>query len=312
MAFFLFVLAGLFVLTVISGIYVFIVACVRKKELSWLIEDEIKNTPYGKFYSYIVASNQWLLDHQAQDVYITSDDGLRLHGLWVPVQNARGTVLFAHGYRSTMLVDFGMAFELYHKIGMNLLIPEQRSHGKSQGRYITFGVKESNDMMRWIQYHNDELSRKPILLSGISMGASTMIYLADKDLPSNVKGIVADCGFTSPREIIKSVFKSVIHLPAAPTLLFTDIMTRLFAGFSLSEKDSRKILINSKLPIIMIHGMDDDFVPCRMTQEGFSACTGPKQLLLVDGAEHGVSFLVDPERYTAIINEFLDKYMKEE
>ena len=312
MAFFLFVLAGLFVLTVISGIYVFIVACVRKKELSWLIEDEIKNTPYGKFYSYIVASNQWLLDHQAQDVYITSDDGLRLHGLWVPVQNARGTVLFAHGYRSTMLVDFGMAFELYHKIGMNLLIPEQRSHGKSQGRYITFGVKESNDMMRWIQYHNDELSRKPILLSGISMGASTMIYLADKDLPSNVKGIVADCGFTSPREIIKSVFKSVIHLPAAPTLLFTDIMTRLFAGFSLSEKDSRKILKNSKLPIIMIHGMDDDFVPCRMTQEGFSACTGPKQLLLVDGAEHGVSFLVDPERYTAIINEFLDKYMKEE
>ena len=312
MAFFLFVLAGFSVLTVISGIYVFIVACVRKKELSWLIEDEIKNTPYGKFYSYIVASNQWLLDHQAQDVYITSADGVRLHGLWVPVQNARGTVLFAHGYRSTMLVDFGMAFELYHKIGMNLLIPEQRSHGKSQGRYITFGVKESNDMMRWIQYHNDELSCKPILLSGISMGASTMIYLADKELPSNVKGIVADCGFTSPREIIKSVFKSVIHLPAAPTLLFTDIMTRLFAGFSLSEKDSRKILKNNKLPIIMIHGMDDDFVPCRMTQEGFSACTGPKQLLLVDGAEHGVSFLVDPERYIAIINEFLDKYMKEE
>lgn len=312
MSFLLFVLVALFFITVVSGAYVFIVACVRKKELSWLIEDEIKETPYGKYYAYIVASNQWLLDHKAQDVYITSDDGLKLHGLWVPAENARGTVLFAHGYRSTMLVDFGLAFELYHKLGMNLLIPEQRSHGKSQGRFITFGVKESRDMKRWLQFHNEELSRKPVLLSGISMGASTMMYLADEELPPNVKGIVADCGFTSPREILKHVFQSVIRLPAVPTLFVTNILTRMFAGFGLSEKDTRVTLKKNKLPIIMVHGMDDDFVPCFMTQEGYSACTGPKQLLLVDGAEHGVSFLVEQERYTAMISEFLDKYMKEE
>ncbi len=312
MSFLLFILVGLILLTVVSGAYVFIVGCVRKKELSWLIEDEIKETPYGKYYAYIIASNQWLLDHKAQDVYITSDDGLKLHGLWVPTENARGTVLFAHGYRSTMLVDFGLAFELYHKLGMNLLIPEQRSHGKSQGRYITFGVKESRDMKRWLQYHNDELSCKPVLLSGISMGASTMMYLADEELPENVKGIVADCGFTSPKEILKHVFQSVIRLPAVPTLFVTNILTRMFAGFGLCDKDSRKTLKKNKLPIIMVHGMDDDFVPCSMTQEGFSVCAGPKQLLLVDGAEHGVSFLVEQERYTAMISEFLDKYMKEE
>jgi len=312
MSFLLFILVGLILLTVVSGVYVFIVGCVRKKELSWLIEDEIKETPYGKYYAYIVASNQWLLDHRAQDVYITSDDGLKLHGLWVPTENARGTVLFAHGYRSTMLVDFGLAFELYHKLGMNLLIPEQRSHGKSQGRFITFGVKESRDMKKWLQYHNEELSCKPVLLSGISMGASTMMYLADEELPANVKGIVADCGFTSPREILKHVFRSVIRLPAVPTLFVTGILTRMFAGFGLAEKDTRITLKKNKLPIIMVHGMDDDFVPCAMTQEGFSVCTGPKQLLLVDGAEHGVSFLVEQERYTAMISEFLDKYMKEE
>ncbi len=308
----LFIIGGLILLTFISGLYVFVVACVRKKELPWLVEDEIKKTAYGKYYAFITASNEWLIAHKAQDVYITSRDGLKLHGLWVPTDNARGTVLFAHGYRSTMLVDFGLAFELYHKLGMNLLIPEQRSHGKSQGRFITFGVKESQDMLEWLEYHNTIFSSKPVLLSGLSMGASTMMYLADEDLPNNVKGIIADCGFTSPKDILKSVFEKVIHLPSGPTLFIVDLLTKAIAGFSITQKDTRKTLEKSKLPILMIHGIDDDFVPCRMSEEAYSACNGPKQLLLVDGAEHGVSFLVDRQRYTRMVNEFIEKYMKEE
>ncbi len=309
MPFIFFLLLAFVVMLAVSGIYVFVVACIRKKELSWLVEDEIKKTSYGKYYQYIVATNQWLLDHKATDVYTQSYDGLRLHALWVPVENARGTVLFAHGYRSTLLVDFGLAFELYHKCGMNLLIPDQRSHGKSEGKFITFGVKESRDMRGWIDFHNSQLSDKPLILSGLSMGASTMLYLADQNLPENVKGIIADCGFTSPREILRSVFEKVIHLPAGPTLFATDIVARLVAGFSLSQKDTRKVLKNSRYPIILVHGMDDSFVPCSMTEQAYAACNEPKQLLLVDGAEHGVSFLVEQERYTKIILDFLDTYI---
>jgi fermentation-respiration switch protein FrsA (DUF1100 family) len=214
-------------------------------------------------------------------------------------------MLLVHGYRSTMLVDFGPALDSYHKRGMNLLIPEQRCHGKSEGRYITFGVKESRDMLCWIEYHNQHLGKFPVILSGLSMGASTVLYLADKELPDNVKGIIADCGFTSPKEILSSVFTRVIRLPAAPTILITDLIARLVAGFGLSEQDTRVTLKKSRLPVMMVHGKNDDFVPCEMSQQGYDACTSPKQLLLVDGADHGVSFLVAKERYSQMITEFL-------
>lgn len=307
-----FVLGALLLLTFVSGAYVFIVGCVRRKDLPWLVEQEIKKTSYGKYYDYIVRSDQWLKDHNAQDVYIRSRDGLKLHGLWIPATNPRGTVLFAHGYRSTMLVDFGLAFDFYHKHGMNLLVPEQRCHGKSEGRYITFGVKESRDMQDWLDYHNRQLSTVPVILSGLSMGASTMLYLADKDLPENVKGIIADCGFTSPKDILSSVFTRVIHLPAVLTLWVTDILARLFAGFHLNEQDTRHSLARSRLPIFMVHGTNDDFVPCEMTKAGYAACTGQKQLLLVEGAGHGLSFLVAREKYTAMIIDFLDQCIGKE
>lgn len=303
----LFVVGALVLLTVVSGVYVFVVGCVRRKDLPWLVEEEIKKTAYGKYYDQIVASDRWLKDHCAQDVYITSDDGLQLHGLWVPAQDAKGTMLLVHGYRSTMLVDFGPAIDYYHSRGMNLLIPEQRCHGKSQGRYITFGVKESRDMLCWLAYHNRHFGQLPMIMSGLSMGASTVLFLADKELPENVKGIIADCGFTSAKEILSTVFTRVTHLPAAPSIWITDLIARLIAGFGLSEQDTRKTLADNRLPIIMVHGKEDSFVPCQMTQQGYAVCTGPKQLLLVEGADHGVSFLVAREQYSRMIEEFLDQ-----
>lgn len=293
----------------VSGGYVFVVACARRKDLPWLVEEEIIKTSYGKYYHYIVQSHQWLQEHNAEDVYVSSYDGLKLHGFWIPAKDAKGTVLFAHGYRSTMLVDFGLAFDFYHKQGMNLLIPEQRCHGKSEGRFITFGVKESKDMLSWLAFHNERFGVQPVLLSGLSMGASTMMYLADEALPANVKGIIADCGFTSPRDILSCVFTAVTHMPASPVMWATDMFARIFARFSLSEKDTRVSLTKNHLPILMVHGKADGFVPCRMTEEGYAACRGQKEILLVDGADHGVSFLVDHARYTDLVRNFLCDYV---
>ena len=306
MKFVLFIFGSLLVLMLVSGIYVFVAGCVRRKEIPWLVKEKIDNTPYKKYYKYIQQANQWLIEHDAQDICIINRDGLKLHGLWVPTENARGTVLLAHGYRSTMLLDFGMAFYFYHKQGLNLLIPEQRSHGKSQGVFITFGVKESEDMLEWLKFHNRRHSTLPVILSGLSMGASTVMYLADKQVPPNVCGIVADCGFTSPKEILASVFTKVTHLPSAPSLWVTELCARVFARFSLTQCDTRDTLARSHLPILMIHGLEDGFVPCEMTKEGYAACTSAKQLLLVEGADHGISFLVDKDRYTKMVIDFLD------
>lgn len=303
----LFVVLTIFLLLLVSGGYVFCIACVRRKELAWLFEEEIKKTTYGQYYEYMMAADQWLQAHTPQDIYITSHDGLKLHGLWIPAKNPTGTMLLVHGYRSTILADFGAAYDFYHNLGFNILVPQQRSHGASKGKYITFGVKESKDIADWIQYHNTHFGMQPLVLSGISMGASTVLFLADKQLPSNVKGIIADCAFTSPKDIISSVYRNVIHLPAAPTIWVADKFARVFAHFSLSEQDTRRSLAHSKLPVLMIHGSDDDFVPCDMTRQGYAACSAEKSLLIVEGADHGVSFLVDPEGYKKAVIAFLKK-----
>lgn len=298
-------------LLLVSGVYVFTAACVRRKEFPWFVKEELNKTPYGKYFDCIVEADRWLKGHTAEDLTIYSQDGLRLHGLWVAADQPKGTILLVHGYRSTKYVDFGVAFAYYHEMGFNLLILDQRCHGKSEGRYITFGVKESKDVLNWIEYHNRRFGYLPMILSGLSMGASTVIYTANEALPKNVRGIVADCGFTSPYEILSHVFRKVTHLPPAPTLWIVDLLTKVFAGFSLKEKDSRAVLAESKLPILLIHGTADDFVPCNMTKEGYEACVGKKSLLLVEGAGHGVSFLKDHVRYTEVLCKFVNECIKE-
>ena len=138
-----------------------------------------------------------------------------------------------------------------------------------------------------------------------------MLYLADRRLPGTVCGIIADCGFTSPAEIIASVFRRVIRLPGAISLWIANLYTHLFAGFGLWEKDSRKTLKRSRYPVLLIHGDADDFVPCEMTRQAYAACSGKKELLIVPGAEHGFSFLVDGYGYTAAVMDFLNRNLLE-
>lgn len=301
----LFILIAFLLLTLVSGAYIFIIACAKRKDIDWLDEQVVSKTPNAQYYEFMVASDKWLKEHKAQDVYTTGADGVPLHALWIPVSNSKGTVLMAHGYRSTMLLDFHLAFELFHRLGMNILVPEQRTHGQSGGRFITFGVKESADMHCWIRCHNRTLSCGPMILYGISMGASTMLYLADRKLPTNVKGIIADCGFTSPAQIISSVYRSVLHIPPLLSVWAAGLFARVFAGFSIWKSDSRKSLAATRLPVLLIHGEADGFVPCEMTKQAYEACTGKKALLLVKDAEHGLSFLFDGLRYTAMVIDFL-------
>ena len=304
----LFLTGALLLLILVSGIYVFVIACVRRKELPWHVEEELRKTPYGMYYDGIQAAQQWIRDHKAEDVYVMSEDALRLHGLWIPAENAVGTVLLAHGYRSTMLLDFCCAFEYYHDKGFNILVPDQRCHGKSEGVFITFGVKESRDMVCWLREIQQRCEDLPVFLHGLSMGATTVLNLANKELPGHVKGIVADCGFTSPWEILSCVYRKVTHLPPVVSLWVTELCARIFAGFSLKEMDTRDVLRKSQLPVLMIHGKQDGFVPCEMTEQAYAACTSKKRLLLVEGADHGVSFLKDQDGYTKALTDFIMKH----
>ena len=305
MSVWLFILLAVAVLLLFSGGYVLLIACGKRSGVDWLDEKAMQKSNNAHLYPYIAASKRWLNDRNAHDVYTTAADGVKLHALWIPVDNSKGTVLMAHGYRSTMLLDFHLGFELFHQLGMNILVPEQRTHGESGGRFITFGVKESRDMQRWIAFHNAQLANAPMILYGMSMGASTMLYLADRVLPDNVKGIIADCGFTSPKEIISRVYRRALRLPAEPSVSIASVFAKIFAGFGFSKCDTRKSLRNSRLPVLMIHGQADSFVPCEMSEQGYQVCTSKKQLLIVPDAEHGMSFLADGFRYTAAVIDFM-------
>ncbi len=293
------------------GGFLFFMACGRGKEWDWLDEEAVAKTAYGKYNKLIQHGHAWLVSHNARDVHIHSRDGLVLRATWVPAENPRATIILAHGYHSCILTDFSFIYDRYHKAGLNLLLPDQRGHGQSQGKFISFGVKESRDFIDWGLYANRHLGGFPIIYSGLSMGAATTMYVAGQAYPDNTVGFIADCGFTSPKEIISKVFTQVTHLPAWPFLWAADIFARVFAGFRLDEMDATKTLRDNKLPIILVHGTADDFVPCDMTKRCFEACGGQKELLLVDGAGHGVSFAVAEKEYEALVMAFFDRVLEE-
>lgn len=280
----------------------------RNAEPDWEDQESLNRSPMWKNHPVsIPAAAQWLRDHNAVDIETTSFDGLTLRGKWVPAEHPRATIILVHGYRSHYLTDFGGIFQRYHDLGLNLLMFRQRAHGESEGSYITFGVHERRDLLRWIEYHNEHFGTGDVFLGGMSMGAATVLYTAGEALPENVRGITADCGFTSPADIIGRVIRRDFHLPPKLVLPLMDLYTRLFAHFSLWECDSRKTGKAAKTPILMLHGRADDFVPCHMTEESYAAYAGPKELITVENAGHGMSYMVDPVRVRAALTAFFDR-----
>ena len=307
-ALYIFVILFLVILTL--GISCFFVFSGRRLQVDILDEEAVKGTIYEGRFPKFKKTHQLLCDAGIHEVYTVSHDGLTLFARWIPADNAKGTVLIAHGYRSHSYIEFGDAIAFYRQQGMNLLLIDERTHGKSQGKFITLGTQESRDIVTWVEYHNRMLASCPVILHGLSMGAATVMFSAGRQLPENVRGIIADCGFTKPSEILAYVFRYRSRLPAWPFLWVTDLCARLFAGFSLYGMDSRKTLNAGKLPVLLIHGTADTFVPAFMSQQIYDAYTGEKELLLIEGAAHGKCFPVAPEKCREAIGRFLMKNLE--
>ena len=295
-----------------GGYWGFQQACKRPPEPDWTSEAALKQTPFAEFAESIPRALQWLHDHNAQEVRTTSFDGLLLRGKWVPAKAPRATIILFHGYHSHYLNDFAGIFSLYHSIGLNLLLVRQRSHGESGGKYITFGVRERKDVQSWVEFHNRTHGMDNVFLGGMSMGASTVLFAAGEDLPPNVRGITADCGFSSPAEILGHIIRQDYHLPPKLVLPLMEVWARTLGGFSFYECDSRKILAQSKIPVVFIHGTGDTFVPCSMSQAGCDACASQREIHLIEGAGHGRGYLFEPERLTKALVDFFNRNISDE
>jgi fermentation-respiration switch protein FrsA (DUF1100 family) len=244
---------------------------------------------------------------ECEDVYIKSHDGLKLHGRFYDVAKDAPVIIVFHGYRSPALRDCAGGFSLGLKLGYNVLAVDQRSHGASEGRVISFGILERYDCLKWIEYVNDRLGTDtPIILCGISMGAATILMSASLDLPKNVRGIMADCPYSSPSAIIRKVSKDVGYPPnlAFPFLWLGALV---FGGFRLDSCDAVTAVKSTDIPILLIHGDDDRFVPCDMSKQIYGNCSKHAQLHIFPDAGHGLSYIIDHERYETICLKFLQE-----
>lgn len=245
-----------------------------------------------------------------QRVSITSDDGLKLLGRYYHTADDAPVVIGFHGYRGTPSRDFSGGALTYINAGLNLLLIEERAHGGSEGHTITFGVKERYDCLQWIEYARERFGDGvPIVLAGISMGAATVLMASGLDLPPNVRCVIADAPYTSPKAIIRKVCGDM-KIPPDIAYPFLWLGARLFGGFRLTEADASEAVTHAKIPILLIHGEDDRFVPCDMGRQ-IAAANPAIEFHTFPDAGHGLSFLVDKPRYERIVADFLDRALRD-
>ena len=252
---------------------------------------------------------QTLKDRPCEFVTITSYDGLTLSGRYYHCRDGAPLDIGFHGYRSSPLVDFSGGSELSLQLGHNLLLIDQRAHGKSQGRTICFGIKERLDLQKWVEYAVERFGKDvKIMLYGVSMGGATVLMASSLPLPQNVKGIVADCPYSNAMDVILETAKEM-PIPQFLVKPFVTLGAKLFGGFDINEIDAAQAVKDTKVPILIIHGDSDTLVPAGMSE--VPAKTNPKMVsrFLISGAEHGISYLVDTERYHQLVIDFCEKLL---
>lgn len=244
---------------------------------------------------------------ERQDVTITAKDGVTLVGHYFQHPEAKRIVLLFHGWRGSWDGDFGYFGKMLYERKSSLLLVEQRAHGTSGGKYIGFGIKERYDCKKWVEYmvERNKENSLPMYLAGVSMGAATVMMATELQLHERVKGIIADCGFTTPYEMVRIFAKKVMHIEENFILEAVNRICKKVAGYSFKEGSTLSAMRKCKIPVFFVHGTKDNFVPYEMTKRNFEACHAKKHLLSVEGADHVQSFLVNPSQYMKELEEFL-------
>lgn len=299
------IIAALILILILSGcIYTYII-CFHVPRKHYEDPYQRVNTPQFRSVQHLLDQSTKILEStHCEEVTITSYDGLKLHGRYYAVRDGAPVIIAFHGYRSAALRDCAIGFSLGLKYGYNVLAVDQRAHGMSEGHVITFGIKERYDCRSWISYIKDRFGEdRLVILIGISMGAATVLMAADLDLPANVKGIIADSAYSSPADIIRKVCRDIGY-PVKLTYPFVRLGARIFGSFDLGAASAVRSANNTNLPILLIHGEKDLFVPCEMSRK-IHANTSNAQLYTFPDAGHGLSYLTDPSRYESICLEFM-------
>ncbi len=263
------------------------------------------------FFRAVDEAAEKLQRKENETVSIKSFDGTELLGHWIPVPDAKRVIIAMHGWRSSWTRDFGLVSDSWEEYGCSVLYAEQRGQNGSGGDYIGLGLTERYDCLEWIKWVTGRVGEDvPVYLCGVSMGATTVLMAAGLGLPENVRGVIADCGFTSPRDIWKHVANNNLHISFRMGGAMADALLKKklnAGGADCSTVDAMKVC---RTPVIFIHGSDDRFVPVEMSYRNYDACAAPRRIYIVPGAGHAMSYYVDKAGYEAAVRDFWNDFDK--
>jgi len=301
------ILLVLLIIVIIASQYFYNLAILRSEKKFLSNNDD--------FSDNISKSNHrglsWMENVKYENVTILSHDGLKLNGYYIEAKEKSDiTIILVHGY-SSHGKNMGYFAEFYHdELDFNILMPDLRGHGKSEGNYIGFGWHDRLDIINWINYIiKNKGKNQKIILHGISMGASTVLMTSGEELPVNVKGIISDCGYSSVEEIMSYQARKMYGLPKYPLIPATSLICRLRAGYNFKEASAKDQVKKCKLPVLFIHGDKDDFVPTSMVYELYDENNENMELLIVEGAGHGEAYTINMKEYQRRVKTFLDKVL---
>lgn len=264
------------------------------------------------FFNVLKTKSDELAKKPNEEIKITAHDGIKLVGHYIPSEKPERVLIAMHGWRSSWHSDFGMVSDAWEKYNCSVLYAEQRGQNNSGGEYMGFGLTERYDCVSWVNWVIENVGEDiPIYLVGVSMGATTVLLASELNLPKQVHGIIADCGFTSPDAIWKHIARNNLKLLYGLKGIIADDLYERNTTEN-SEYSTENALRNTDIPVLFVHGTNDHFVPVRMTYDNYAACASPKEMLIVPGADHGMSYYLDQNKYENMVLRFWNKYDKYE
>ena len=317
---------ALIILAVLLGVLIILLLLICGFTLNQIIW--YKQIPLPKFIGRLIAGNESaqsdydrdrdaaikaFADFPIEKLSLTASNGEILRGSVITPPNTNGKLLIAcHGAHSSGIGEFCFAMPYFYREGYTVLMPEHRGCGESDGKFLGYGTHESKDTLLWLEYARKRFPELNIYLYGVSMGGATVLMMSDKINDPAVKGVIADCSYTSAWDEFSYQLKTSFHLPNFPMLHTCNLICRLICGYDFRDASPVKAVSNSSLPVLFIHGAADDFVPQFMQDELYAVCPTRKEKLTVDGAVHARSYYTDPAAYESAMESFIAECEKSE
>lgn len=282
-----------------------------------------KTIPVPKFIMDSLAGSEMPTDYDAaaadaqerlfklplERVELTAPDGEKLIGHILTPEKSNGRLILAcHGARSSGIGEFCLISHYFYENGYTVVMPDHRGCGESGGKFMGYGTHESKDGYLWIDYAKERFPGLDIFLLGVSMGGATVLMMSKTATDPRIKGIIADCSYTSAWDEFSYQLKTSFHLPDFPILYICELYSRIFAGYSFKDASPLDAVKQAKKPVLFIHGEADDFVPTYMEKILYDACVSEKEMITVENAVHARSYFENPRLYESAIKSFMDKY----